>query len=192
MKGLFQYVLISLICSVHGADKLSQKDFRQSNWGESKAQVKKNEKTTFSKEGDSSLEYWDKVVSQDCLVTYTFLKGRLVNAQYLCEIEAPNYKDVFTACMVYEFLLYKKYGDAKVSEPKWMAGGYDEDDEADKGKALAHGDYVRRSEYGNSRTRIIYEANGKNGTVAVRMDYTQRSAKADIEKDVMEKELSKF
>jgi hypothetical protein len=67
-------------------------DFRKTNWGMSKEQVKETEKSSkfveedimkdFIKGCDGSLHYKGEVDGLDCEVYYYFMKGRLVSAAY--------------------------------------------------------------------------------------------------------------
>jgi hypothetical protein len=120
-------------------------DFRKTNWGMSKEQVKATEDKKPDFEDLTTLGYEVKISEKDSLCTYSFLEDKLYRGEYF--IIEERSKSVYKSAMNiyiddYEELkeiLTKKYGKPKIDKVVWKDDLY-EDDKSYLGYSVFVGD----------------------------------------------------
>jgi len=178
-NGTWEYV-------TEEASKEDNYDFRKTNWGMSKEQIKLIEKDTIVKEDERSLAYNGKVKSYPCFVLYIFADNKLVRAKYIFYQEHTNKNDYIVDYGDLKEVLTSKYGKAKLEKTVWKNDLY-KDDYQHWGMAISVGHLVYFSSWETPKTEIWLNLSGENYQINLQIEYTSKALK-DLEKKVQEQQ----
>ena len=92
-------------------------DFRQVNWGSSENQVRNIELNILEYDGDNTLFYKTKLLGQNCLTVYHFMKDSLIGSTYVF-FDANDNQNI-TITQQADDMLTQKYGAAFFNDILW-------------------------------------------------------------------------
>ncbi len=143
--------------------------FRKTNWGMSKAQVRKSE-TGKNLAGGKDLAYRIKVAGLDALLFYVFVDNKLVTAHYDFTNKHSNKNSYLTDYSSIQKILKKKYGNPDSDDTNWLNDLY-KDEYQSRGMALAVGHLSKFSEWKNTDTKILLGIYGDNFEISHNVSY---------------------
>lgn len=182
MKMFFMFLVMYSLTSDVGYSK----DFRDSNWGMTKEQVKKTETGEISQETGDFLAYNVDLAGYDSYVIYIFTNNKLTRAKYLMREEHSNKNQYITDYDAMKSLLSQKYGKSSKDEVFWRNELY-KDDYSDWGFAISLGHLVYYSSWETETTSIFLLLNGENYNLNTEIEY-QSKALEDEENHMREVE----
>lgn len=86
------------------------KDFKDSNWGDSKQKVLKVEKEKLLKQDDTTLGYTTRIEDYNCLLAYEFKDNKLIKGTYLLDEVFDNVTDYSKLYFQLKDKLIEQYG----------------------------------------------------------------------------------
>jgi hypothetical protein len=99
----------------------NQYDFRKTNWGINKEQVKVTEKAKIAEIYEDGFAYKDTVADLDCNIVYQFIKDKLYIAGYIFTGLHTNYDLWIDDYQKVKEILIKKYGKPIASGMFWTS-----------------------------------------------------------------------
>jgi len=151
-------------------EKNSEFSFRKTNWGMSKAQVKKTETGKIIND-DNVLGYEAKIAGLDALIAYIFVDNKLVRAKYIFTQKHSNKTDYISDYSSIQKILNKKYGKPESDDTYWKNDLY-KDDYQSWGMALAVGHLTKYSNWNVADTKVWLSINGDNYKVSHSAEYS--------------------
>jgi len=166
-------------------------DFRKTNWGMSKVQVKKMQKGKIVKEEENFLAYQGNVGGFDCFILYIFAEGNLVRAKYVFTETHSNKNDYISDYNSLKDILTKKYGKLYKDSHIWRNDLY-KDDYQDWGLAISLGHLVYQAMWKTTNTEIFLALYGENYKITLEIQYKSEKLKELEEKVKEKKALDEF
>lgn len=135
--------ILVILCSVKVFSQkftlLHEYDFRNTNWGMSKEEVKLTEEKKSIYEDDDSLLYKVEIDKYDCYCGYYFLENKLYRSAYIFTEKHNNKNAYIEDYENLKELLTKKYGKPTWENVNWKDDFY-KDIKGNWGLAVARGD----------------------------------------------------
>jgi hypothetical protein len=173
-------LLLALVFSLLSYSQ-EQFDFRLTNWGMSKEQVKKTETATFIGDENNLLSYKGTLAGYECTIEYFFTNNILARTRYIIMESRTNTKNYVTDYNSFKELLTKKYGQPK-KDKKIGNSEY----EMDLGYAILNGNLTYYSNWENENTLIFLGFfNVSNSNVAIGIEYSSKKYKELEEKNTL-------
>jgi len=166
-------------------------DFRKTNWGMTKAQVKKTEKSKLVNEDENLLVYQGTVSGLDCLIVYIFAEGKLVRAKYIFTKTHSNKNDYISDFNTLKEVLTKKYGKPVKDSHIWKNDLY-RDDYQYWGFAVSLGHLVYFADWETSNTNLSLALYGENFEITLAIEYQSKKLKKLEEKAKEKEALDEF
>ena len=151
-------------------------DFRKTNWGMNKEQVKKTEKGKIVEEDENILTYQGNVAGLDCFVVYIFAEGKLVRAKYVFTETHSNKNDYILDYNKLKEILIKKYGKPIEDSQLWRNDLY-KDDYQNWGFAVSLGHLVYFALWETPSTSIAMMLDGENYEINLQIEYLSKELK---------------
>ena len=156
-------LLILLFLLVNTTPSVSA-DFRNSEWGMSKEQVKSTEKLELVNEDTDTISYIETVVEYPALLVYKFNDNRLIWGLYSFNQVNNNDDGYLEDFLKFENAISSKYGKGKVLD-KW--NNKDSENKDNPAKAVREGDFIMWRTWETPTTMIkliMYGYNDKFNT----------------------------
>jgi len=148
-------------------------DFRKTNWGMSKEQVKATENKKPDFEEDNVLAYKVKINGDDYFCAYSFLKDKLHNAGYAFAEKHTNRNLYIDDYKKLKELLIKQYGKPLTDRTTWDSDLY-KDDISEWGFAVSLGHLSYGATWETSATYITLGLNGDNYKINLLLAYDSK------------------
>ena len=174
-----------------GSSGSEKYDFRKTNWGMSKEQVKATEDKKPDSEYDNSLVYYVKIDGDDYLCGYSFLQDKLYNTGYVFVGDHSNKNDYIRDYKNLKEILTKKYGKPKTDRITWDNDLF-KNDMSQWGLAVSIGHLSYGNIWETSTTYITLGLNGDNYEISLIAAYDSRKLKNWADKIKSEKNKSNF
>ncbi len=166
-------------------------DFRKTNWGINKAQVKITEKGKIVKEDENLIAYQGNISGLDCFIFYILAEGKLVRAKYAFTETHSNKNDYIPDYNSLKETLIKKYGKPIEDSHLWKNDLY-RDDNQNWGFAVSLGHLVYFADWETSTTNISLALYGENYEISLAIEYQSKKLKSLEEKAKQKKTLDEF
>ncbi len=166
-------------------------DFRKTNWGMSKEQVKATEDKKPDSEYDTSLVYYVKIGADDYLCGYNFLQDKLYNTGYVFVGEHSNKNEYIRDYKNLKEILTKEYGKPKTDRMAWDNDLF-KNDRSQWGLAVSIGHLSYGNIWETSTTYITLRLDGDNYEISLVAAYDSRKLKNWADKIKSEKNKSIF
>ena len=169
-------------------------DFRKTNWGMSKEQVKAIEEKKPGGESDTCIAYEVEIDAKDFICLYEFLENKLFFSGYNCKEEHINYNLYIDDYEDLKEILTKKYGKPiKDGETwgllsEWELKAY----EQNLGNSIGAGFLTYFAFWETPTTRIELILDGDNYEINLRIRYISKELKEWADKIKEEKTKSNF
>ena len=165
-------------------------DFRKTNWGIGKEEVKATEDKKPDFEDDTTLSYKVTISGKDFNCIYSFLKDKLYNSGYFFTGEHTN-KNLY----IYDYeelkeTLTKKYGKPKSDLGTLWKNDLYKDDKSQWGFAVSLGHLVYGARWETPTTKITLALKGDNYKIMLILGYNSKELEEWV-KQAEEKEASK-
>jgi len=194
--NIFLLVLISILFILCSAKVFSQKftpfheyDFRKTNWGMSKEEVKLTEEGKPNYENDVALLYEVKIDKYDCVCIYYFLENKLYRSAYIFTEKHVNKNAYIEDYENLKELLTNKYGKATWENVNWIDDFY-KDIKGNWGLAVARGDLEYIITWETSITMVQMRLTGDNYKINLIIAYYSEELK-DWAKEIQDKKSIK-
>lgn len=200
--GLVILLIFSLTLIILAEERVC--DFRQTNWGMSKEQVKATENKEVIYEGDNNLghavTYGVEIGIKSYYCIYYFLEDKLYTAGYMSTEEYSNKNDYILDYEEIKEILIKKYGEPNNKklmalhgrkEIDWKDNLY-RDDKNNWGLAISIGNLSYGLIWETPTTDIELILDGNNYEVNLRIRYISKELKEWADKIIEEKTKSNF
>jgi hypothetical protein len=165
-------------------------DFRKTNWGMSKEQVKATEDKKPYYEADTVLGYKVTISEKDFRCIYSFLEDKLYNSGYFFTGEHTNKNLYIDDYKELKEILTKKYGKPKTDIPELWMNDLFKDDKSHWGMAVSVGHLAYGASWETSTTKISLMLSGDNYKIKLVLSYTSKELEEWV-KQIKEKETSK-
>jgi hypothetical protein len=146
-------------------------DFRETNWGMSKEQVKITENSKLNIDADNALGYEGTINGKDCVYVYHFLEDKLYYSGYGFTLGHTNlnlYLDDYDELKQW---LIQKYGKPKTDIPGlWKVYTY-KGDKSQWGVAISLGHLSYKATWETSTTKINLSLSGGNNKISLLLLY---------------------
>ena len=191
-KKIMLFVLIIfLIFSVIVLADDVQYDFRKTNWGMSREQVKATEDKEPDYKKDNLLIYNVKINGENCYCFYDFLENILYNAAYEFLEEHTNKNDYINDYEDLKNILIEKYDKLIIDKIEWKDDLY-KDDKSEWGMAISVGDLKYYSFWETPTTIIGLMLSGDNYEITLTLSYRSKKLKEWVEQKELEKAKEDF
>ena len=194
--NIFLLVLISILFILCSTKVFSQKftpfheyDFRNTNWGMSREEVKLTEKRTPDLETDNGLVYKAIIDKYDCYCIYYFLENRLYMSAYRFNEKHNNKNAYIEDYENLKELLTKKYGKPTWENVDWKDDFY-KDIKGNWGLAVSRGDLVYTITWEAPITTVQMRLTGDNYKIDLFIAYYSNELE-DWVKEIMDKKSIK-
>ena len=165
-------------------------DFRKTNWGMSKEEVRAAEAKKPDFEANTILGYKVKVNGKDFRCVYSFLEDKLYNSGYFFTGEHTNKNLYIDDYKELKEILTKKYGKPKMDIPGLWKNDLYKDDKSHWGMAISVGHLAYGASWETSTTKISLMLSGDNYKIELVLSYTSKELEEWV-KQIKEKETSK-
>jgi len=166
-------------------------DFRKTNWGMTKDQVKKAELGRLVSEDDGLLVFSDKVAGRDVQIGYVFIGDKLVRSKYVF-LEQHSNENLFISDYVrIKEILTEKYGPPLEDRSVWANELY-RNDQPRWGMAVSVGHLLFFSEWKTPSTHIFHGLKGDNFKISLQTEYSSRELGRLEKQSEKDKALSNF
>ena len=167
-------------------------DFRKTNWGMSKEQVKATEDKKPDFENNIMLGYEVTINQNNFLCAYWFLEDKLYQSGYSLNETHTNKNDYIDDYKNFKEILIKKYGKPKIDKVTWKNDLY-KNDEQDWGLAVSIGHLIYGTWWETSKTEPIgLVLKGEKYKISLTIGYYSKELKEWADKILEEKAKSNF
>ncbi|MBA7586386.1 hypothetical protein ES708_28384 [subsurface metagenome] len=166
-------------------------DFRKTNWGMSKEEVKATEDKKPGSEIDNTIAYRVKIDGDEYICGYTFLEDKLYNAGYVFTGKHSNRNLYIDDYKRLKEILIKKYGKPKDEIVFWSDDLF-KNDRSQWGLAVSIGDLSYGAGWETPTTKIELMLWGDNYKISLVLAYDSRELEEWANKILEEKAKSKF
>jgi hypothetical protein len=184
-------ICIFLFFSIVGLSNNTKYDFRKTNWGMSKEQVKATEDKKPDLEDDTLIAYKVKIDAKDFVCVYNFLEDKLYHSGYCFVGEHINENLYIDDYEELKETLTKKYGKPKTEKVIWKNDLY-KNDKSEWGFAISLGDLVYVAQWETSTTIIGLYLSGDNYEIGLNLFYDSKELKEWANKIKEEKAKEDF
>ncbi|MCL5036950.1 MAG: hypothetical protein M1269_07545 [Chloroflexi bacterium] len=169
---LLIFAILFTACSLGAEEK--KHDFRNVDWGMSKAQVKQaNENMIPTLEDKDTISYSDKVSGLKAMLIFSFVNDKLTSAGYYFEEEHSNDNDHIDDYQKIGDLLTEKYGKPVKDEVIWKNDLF-KNNPQNWGLAISAGQLVLKSKWENENTYLYMTLSGDNYRIAHLLIYQSK------------------
>ena len=186
--GLIVLFIFSLSLMILAKEQVY--DFRKTNWGMSKEQVKATEGKKPDFEADTMLGYDVTISGKDFACIYTFLEDKLYNSGYFFTGEHTNKNLYIDDYEELKETLTKKYGKPKTDISGLWKNDLYKDDKSHWGMAISVGHLIYGASWETPTTEINLMLSGDNFKIKLILAYDSKELKEWV-KQTKEKEASK-
>jgi hypothetical protein len=165
-------------------------DFRKTNWGMSREQVKATEDKKPDFEADTMLGYDVTISGKDFACIYTFLEDKLYNSGYFFTGEHTNKNLYIDDYEELKETLTKKYDKPKTDISGLWKNDLYKDDKSHWGRAISVGHLIYGASWETPTTEINLMLSGDNFKIKLILAYDSKELKEWV-KQTKEKEASK-
>jgi len=165
-------------------------DFRKTNWGMSKEQVKATEDKKPDFEADTMLGYDITISEKDFACIYSFLEDKLYNSGYFFTGGHANKNLYIDDYKELKEILTKKYGKPRTDIPGLWKNDLYKDDRSHWGMAISVGHLAYGASWETSTTKIDLMLSGDNYKIRLILSYISKELEEWV-KQTKEKEASK-
>ena len=137
-------------------------DFRKTNWGMSKEQVKATEDKKPNFEDNTILSYSVTINEKDFMCTYRFLEDKLYNSECVFIGQHTNKNNYIDDYKELKEILIKKHGKPKIEMPELWGNELYKDDKSNWGTAISEGDLAYWDQWKTPNTKIDLMLLGEN------------------------------
>jgi len=193
-KNVFILLIISCILVIFTSILFAEEikyDFRKTNWGMSREQVKATEDKKPDLEDDTLIAYKVKIDAKDFVCAYNFLEDKLYHSGYCFVGEHTNENLYINDYEELKETLTKKYGKPKTEKVIWKNDLY-KNDKSEWGFAISLGDLVYVAQWETSTTIIGLYLSGDNYEIGLNLFYDSKELKEWANKIKEEKAKSNF
>jgi len=166
-------------------------DFRNTNWGMSKEQVKATEDKKPGSEIDNTIAYRVKIDGDEYICGYTFLEDKLYNAGYVFTGKHSNRNLYIDDYKRLKEILTKKYGKPLTDRITWDDDLF-KNDRSQWGLAVSIGDLSYGATWETSTTYITLRLWGDNYEISLVLAYDSRELEEWVKKIKEERAKSEF
>ncbi len=167
-------------------------DFRKTNWGMSKEQVKATENKNPDFEDDAMLGYDVTISGKDFACMYSFLEDKLYESGYIFAGEHTNENLYIDDYEELKETLTKKYGKPKMDFSEVWKNDLYKDDKSRWGFAISLGHLAYGASWETSTTKIEIMLLGDNYKINLFLSYFSKELKEwadEIEEEKAKSEL---
>lgn len=169
----------------------NQYDFRKTNWGMSKKQVKATEKGEIAFEDEEEINYKVEINRSEFLCAYFFLEDKLYRSGYLLNETHTNENDYIDDYKNLKDILIKKYEKPLKDKIEWKNDSY-KDDKIEWGLAISVGDLIYDTRWETNNTEITLRLSGDNYKIYLVLRYESKELKEWADKIIEERIKSSF
>jgi hypothetical protein len=169
----------------------SRFDFRKTNWGMTKEQVKSTESGKLEAEQDNMLQYSDRVAGKDVRIGYIFVANKLVRSKYIFTEKHTNNNLFLSDYEEIKDILSEKYGPPGEDKSMWINKLY-QDDRQYWGMAVSAGHVRFWSTWDTPSTTIFHVLKGDNFKISLVTQYASKELKKLEQQSEKNKTLSDF
>ncbi|PKP55767.1 hypothetical protein CVT91_14760 [Candidatus Atribacteria bacterium HGW-Atribacteria-1] len=188
LLGLIVFFIFSLFLTILAKEQAY--DFRKTNWGMSKEQVRATEEKRPDFEADTTLGYDVTISGKDFACIYSFLEDKLYNSGYFFTGEHTNKNLYIDDYEELKETLTKKYGKPKMDFPGVWKNDLYKDDKSHWGMAISVGHLAYGNSWETPNTKISLMLSGDNYKIELVLSYTSKGLEEWV-KQIKEKESSK-
>jgi hypothetical protein len=178
MKKLIFLLLPLLSTCICAAQEF---DFRKTNWGCTKSQVKSTESLETFLDKDEILGYSTSVANLECTLGFYFKNNSLYKGAYIFSEEHSNKNDYLMDYFSLKQLLKEKYGEPQIDEIIWKNKLY-QDDKENYGLAISIGHLELYCNWETEDTLIQLSINGDNYEISLQTIYKSKKLSDEVEK----------
>ncbi len=189
-------VLFILFLSLTILAKEQVYDFRQTNWGRSKEQVKATEDKKPDYEDNAQLSYDEVTISgksgKDFSCNYYFVEDKLYSSVYGFSGKHTNKNLYIDDYEELKEILTKKYGKPKIDKEIWKRDVF-KDDKSYWGTAISGGDLSYLARWETPDTEIELKLFGENWGIILYLSYESKELKewAREKREIIYEEIKK-
>ncbi|MCD8554123.1 hypothetical protein [Seleniivibrio sp.] len=187
MKSLLLFVLMMSSLCVYAKEY----DFRNVNWGMSKAEVKKSEKAKLYKESNELIVYSSKILGKNVIIMYIFTQNKLVRAKYGVTEEHSNKNRYIDDYDDLKGVLIKKYG-KPITENEYWENDLFKDNYQNWGVAISVGHLSYFTNWETNSTKLILGLYGENFDIKCVVEYISKEYEQAEEDENEKKDLKDF
>jgi hypothetical protein len=174
-------ICIFLFFSIVGLSNDVKYDFRKTNWGMSKEEVKATEDKKPDYDGDNvQLSYYKVTISgksgKDFSCNYYFVEDKLCSSIYGFSGEHTNKNLYIDDYEELKEILTKKYDKPKIDKVIWKKGSF-KDDKSYWGTAIIGGDLSYLAQWETPDTEINLKLFGENWRIKLTLSYESKELK---------------
>jgi hypothetical protein len=158
---MIKYFLFLIIITVQCGSFCMASDFRDAEWGMSKGQVEKLEKTEPIYSKHDSLTFKGKVANSRVNIIFEFSENKLITGGYQFIDSRPNANVFIQDYEKMNEFLDVKYGKSTYRKEIWRNDLY-KDKRGFWGLAVSTGQLMLESSWSEERTIIIHKLSGNN------------------------------
>jgi len=176
-KNVFILLIISCILIIFTSILFAEEikyDFRKTNWGMSKEQVKATEDKKPDFEADTTLGYDVTISGKDFACIYSFLEDKLYNSGYFFTGKHTNKNLYIDDYEELKETLTKKYGKPKMDIPGLWKNDLYKDDKSHWGMAISVGHLAYGNSWETPNTKISLMLSGDNYKIKLVLFYTRK------------------
>lgn len=146
--------IVCIILLIISFKVYSQNDFRETNWGMTKEQVKATEKSGLLQEQERLLLYYGTAGNLDCFILYFFEDDTLFDAHYVFVNDYEKRNQYLLDFENVKNSINSKYGNPKDEGQLWMNEEYKDDPDL-RGLAVCLGHVTYYSKWTNDKSEIM-------------------------------------
>jgi hypothetical protein len=165
-------------------------DFRKTNWGMSKEEVKATEKGKIIDETKNKVEFMVPDFDSNFECGYFFLEDKLYHTLYVFRGNFTNKNNYINEYEKWQEALIKKYGKPKKDYGAVWHNDLYKNDKQEWGMALSVGHLVYFTQWETPTTEIGIMLGGNNYQIYLAISYDSKELK-EWAKEIQEKETSK-
>jgi len=166
-------------------------DFRQTQWGMTKPQVRAAEKGEILTERDDVIGYQGSIAGLECFIFYVFAEGKLVRTKYVITTSHSNQNDYIADYINLEQNLSQKYGKPTKDASYWLNDLY-KDEFQQRGFAISLGHLAYSASFEKERTSITLYLHGENYKINLGIEYRSKMLRELEEKKEQQKARDEF
>jgi hypothetical protein len=163
-------------------------DFRRTNWGMTKEQVKSTESGKLTQEDDDLLIYDGMTSGMDVFICYIFVDNKLTRSKYIYSTQHTNENDYIIDFKNIKESITQKYGIPKIDDIHWRDELY-KDDPSQWGFAVSLGHLIYNATWETETTVMGLLLRGENYEINLSLEYKSKLL-ASLEKEFRQKEKS--
>lgn len=145
-------------------------DFRKTNWGMNRQNVKKSEEAQFVSEESNKLEYKITLLGLSGRIVYAFINDQLVSASYQLEQNHVDPSLYFQDYLMLKDYLRQTYGAPQSDQDMWTNEIY-KADRRNWGFAISIGFLTYRTIWQSPNTKISLNIKGGNHTISSTIEF---------------------